>query len=203
MITIMENTEKKYWNQAITYDAYMHLFKTLVEEEKSTWFEHRDDMVNYTKLNWQRSNRWHKTLELNSQTNTTFTKTIQQEQLWLLITEPWCGDAAHCVPTIVEMAKLNTNIELKIVLRDKSIDLIDKHLSNGGRSIPKLIAMNENFEIFFSWGPRPKEAQELYTALKQKSSDYTELMNEMQKWYNKDKQISIQNELCNLFEKTI
>ena len=40
------------------------------------------------------------------------------------------------------------NIELKIVLRDENEELMNEFLTNGSRSIPKLIVLDENLEVY-------------------------------------------------------
>ena len=39
---------------------------------------------------------------------------------WLVLTESWCGDAAHVVPAINKIAELSDNIDLKLVFRDEN-----------------------------------------------------------------------------------
>ena len=38
-------------------------------------------------------------------------------------------------------------VDLRIILRDENTELMDEFLTNGGRSIPKLVRLNENFEV--------------------------------------------------------
>ena len=74
---------------------------------------------------------------------------------WFVLTEGWCKDAAQIVPVLHALAKLNSNIELKVLLRDDNLDLMDQYLTNGKRrSIPRLIAVDPDvMEELSSWGP--------------------------------------------------
>jgi hypothetical protein len=42
-----------------------------------------------------------------------------------------------------KIAKLNDNIDLKVVLRDQNKELMNQFLTNGNKSIPKLIMIDD------------------------------------------------------------
>lgn len=155
--------------------------------------------LEYVKLNNSRSNRWLKKAELLDETKSVL-ESLGKKQKWYLITEPWCGDAAHLAPFIHKMAEHSPNIDLEVVHRDGDNNMIDSYLTNGGKAIPKLVVRDENDNDIFVWGPRPSEPQELVQS--QKTSDKTveEKKSELQVWYNKDKGKSIQNELTELLK---
>ena len=89
-----------------------------------------------------------------------------------------------------------------MVLRDENDELMQQYLTNGGKSIPKLIAVSEDLEKeLFTWGPRPAEAVQLVIDLKAKYGGITEEVKEaLQKWYIEDKGISLQNEMIELIK---
>lgn len=76
----------------------------------------------------------------------------------LAITEDWCGDAMLNNPIIRKVAEA-ANVEVRTALRDEDTDLIDRHLTNGGRSIPVYLVLNEAGEVVAKWGPRAPELQ--------------------------------------------
>lgn len=80
----------------------------------------------------------------------------------LVITEPWCGDSLAIFPVV---AKLFTEAgcEIRIIRRDEHTDLIDRYLTDGGRAIPIVIVLDEEFNERFHWGPRPAPAQAIVT----------------------------------------
>ena len=116
-------------------------------------------------------------------------------QKWYLITEPWCGDAAHLTPFIQKIAEYSPHIELHVILRDGDDNMIDSYLTDGSKSIPKLIVRDDNNTDLFTWGPRPIEAKELVDNLKESTKTTQEKKAALQVWYNNDKGISIQREL--------
>ena len=153
-------------------------------------------------LNWQRSTRIEKTFQLEEGLRSQL-ESLDKKLTWLIITEPWCGDSAQSLPAIAKIAEASHGmIELRIVLRDQNIELMDAFLTNGKRGIPKLIQLDENGHAINTWGPRPKESQELIDRLKQ-DPDFTEIYKEeLHKWYAHDHCISIQKELSAILPVT-
>ena len=113
--------------------------------------------------------------------------------------------AAQIVPIIASIGQ-HTEIETRFILRDDHEDLIDLHLTNGARAIPKMIVLNKSFEVVSSWGPRPAEVQSMVMEYKHKpepKEPYSEFQKKVQLWYAKDKYQSIQKEIIKLMETLI
>ena len=117
----------------------------------------------------------------------------------MVITEDWCGDSAQNLPYIAALAKMNSNISLRILLRDENPDIIDQYLTKGiSRSIPILVAFDEAGEELFRWGPRPKEAQELVEELKANGYIKKDYIEKLHYWYAKNRGNNIEAELTKL-----
>lgn len=181
------------------YKAYRELIDTLLLQKKTTGENHSEAMLNYTNMNVARMNRLDKRAKLNESIERLIKN--QPKQTWLIISEAWCGDAAQNLPFLVKMAELNNDIEVKIILRDENLDIMDDHLTNGGRSIPKLIAISEDEEVLFDWGPRPEKVQKIYTDLRESGKEYSDISTELHTWYAKDKGTELLSEFEQLFEK--
>lgn len=181
------------------WNTYMGLFDDILEKRNTAAPYNNPDYLHYVQMNKARSDRWLKKSPLNEEMIATV-KSIDSPQKWILITEPWCGDAAHSTPIIYLLSELNPNVSLEIVLRDSS-DLIDSYLTNGGKSIPKLVVRDENEKDLFDWGPRPAEAQKIVLDMKADGQPYEEVNKVIQGWYNSDKADSIQKELNQLFSQ--
>ncbi|MCQ4503980.1 thioredoxin family protein, partial [Vibrio parahaemolyticus] len=82
-----------------------------------------------------------KTAKVADATKSTI-ENFDKKVTWLVISESWCGDAAHVMPILNKVAELNDAIDYKIVLRDDNEALMDQFLTNGGKSIPKLIMLD-------------------------------------------------------------
>lgn len=177
---------------------YEKQFTAILEGEHRVYPYDSDDYVNYVKMNLSRIKRWNKKGKILPSLEAAIIK-INSPQHWLLITEPWCGDAAHSQAFITKLADLNAKITLTLQNRDAPGSEIDKYLTNGGKSIPMLVVRNEHGKDLFRWGPRPAEAQEMVLTLKENpSTSLEELQKRLQLWYNKDKGVSIQEELLQL-----
>lgn len=174
--------------KAMSYTAYRELVKQLAQEGKSTGPEQTDALANYTQLNDRRMKRWDKTLKFDEQVIDAI-KSVERPITWLVLTESWCGDASPALPVMHKIAELNPNIDLKIILRDDNIELMNRFLTNGAMSIPKMIIIdNVSEEVVSEWGPRPEPAAELVRTHKAKYGEIRpEIKEEIQQWYNKDK----------------
>ncbi len=122
----------------------------------------------------------------------------------LVITEPWCGDSLALLPIIRKMAEINGQWEIKILLRDKNIVLMDKFLSNGARAIPIFLFLNMSGELLFRWGPRPKETINIYEKyrelIKEGKIEKQDVIKKIRTYYAKDKGITTVHELLRVFK---
>lgn len=186
-------------NNSMTYDAYRTLVSKLVEEKSTTGNERTEALVNYTMLNDRRMKRWDKTVKLSDEAKSKI-KSFDKKVTWLVISESWCGDAAHVMPVINKVAELNDNINYKIVLRDKNDALMNQFLTNGGRAIPKLIMIDDaSNTILNTFGPRPSVATNMVNTFKATHGTLTpEFKEDLQRWYNKDKGQSTVEDLLGL-----
>ena len=176
------------------FNTYSELFKEILDGNNTTAPYDDAHFVEYVKLNASRQHRWIKTGVLSQELINTIEK-IKDEQHWVLITEPWCGDASHNAPFIAKIAELNPHIKLEIQLRDSEYSEIDKYLTNGGKSIPILVVRNAKNEDLFVWGPRPAACQQIFQEMKNNNLPFEEQKVILQNWYNHDKGVSIQAEL--------
>ncbi|MEZ7875682.1 MAG: thioredoxin family protein [Polaribacter sp.] len=197
----MKKIIEKSLKTAISYAGYRSLVKNLLIKGKSTGTEQSEDLTNYSMLNDRRMKRLDKTIKISEETIQEFQK-VKQPQTWLVLTEGWCGDAAQNLPILNKIASDTANIDLKIVLRDENLDLMDLFLTNGGRSIPKLIALDKDNNVLDFWGPRPTIATKMVADYKEKNGALDpQFKQDLQVWYNKDKGKSVQADFVNLVAK--
>lgn len=187
-----------------SYSDYKTLTEQLVVEGKTTGPNQSEAMAHYTKMNMVRMNRLDKTLKLDSAL-VDAVKGLGDSYDWTVITEAWCGDAAQNLPVISALAEHNSAIDLKLVLRDENLDLMDQHLTNGGRSIPKLLIYKKDTgEVVTTWGPRPAPVQKMVVEYNQIDKEtrppYSEFVKVVQVWYNKDKNKTLQTELLEVLK---
>jgi hypothetical protein len=177
--------------------------KNLLAENKSTGPNQSEDLTNYSLLNDRRMKRLDKTIKISEETAEEIKK-VNEPQTWLLITEGWCGDAAQNLPVINKMADLNDQIDVKLVLRDENLELMDLFLTNGGSAIPKLIILDTENNVINTWGPRPTVATNMVAAYKAEHGNLdADFKQDLQVWYNKNKGKSTQDDLVNLIKNSL
>lgn len=184
--------------KSLSYNEYILLTDRLVAEGRTTGENQEPDMIEYSKINAQRMSRIYKTTEVKNE----FKEVLVEKQHWVLIAEPWCGDAANTVPVIAKIAESSDKVNLHILLRDENNEVMNEYLTNGARSIPILIILNEKYEEKYKWGPRPAKLQSIVLDTKKTGDfDIEELKKNVQLWYFNDKSQSTQEEIFNLLKK--
>ncbi|MCO6494673.1 MAG: thioredoxin family protein [Bacteroidetes bacterium] len=181
----------------MNFQSYLNQFTQILENPNPPAPYDDPAYAEYVKLNWSRLSRWTKGGEIIPELKEVVSK-INKPMNWVIITEPWCGDAAHIVPFIHLIASLNPLIHAEYELRDSEPFTINQYLTNGGKAIPIVVVRDENGKDIFRWGPRPKLAQDFFLELKNKGVEMDEVKTQLQLWYNKDKGQALQNEFVHL-----
>ncbi len=187
-------------NSAFTYQQFREDLNKLLEQGKTTGENHSEALVEYTKMNAHRMDRLDNKPELQEDLKKALDE-VDRNQIWIAIVEGWCGDVAQNLPTINKMVEYSDKIELKLILRDEYPEVMDAYLTNGARSIPKIVALDkQTLEELWVWGARPAECQELMLELKQQDIEYSKIAEKIHHWYAKDKTRSLQSEFLQLVE---
>ncbi|WP_293298740.1 thioredoxin family protein [Allomuricauda sp.] len=190
---------REYLQKGMDYRTYSELVSELAKSGKTTGPVQSDALINYTKLGDRRMARWDKTFKISEDDQQKLSQ-LKGNLVFLALTESWCGDAAASLPIINKIAEANPNIDFKAVLRDESLDLMDAFLTNGARSIPKVIVFDaDHNEIVGEWGPRPSIATQMVEDCKREHGKLTdEFKQELQVWYNKNKGENILEDILEL-----
>lgn len=190
---------KNSLEKGMNYQSYVELVNNLSENQAASGKDQSEGKVEFTRLNQRRMKRWNKTLKVSEEVYDSIAN-IDKKYTWLVLTESWCGDAAHVIPAINKVASLTENLDLKVLLRDENPELMNNFLTDGTQSIPKLIMVdNASGNVIDTYGSRPKLLTDMvkeYKALHGKVT--SEFKEEMQIWYNKDKGQTIMSELIEL-----
>jgi hypothetical protein len=104
----------------------------------------------------------------------------------LVIVEDWCGDASNTVPVLARLAQLAPGLELRVIARDAHPEVMDRYLTNGSRSIPIVVVLDESFRELGYWGPRPTELQ-AWVMVNRHSMPKAELYPQVRRWYARDR----------------
>ena len=115
----------------------------------------------------------------------------------LVLNEFWCGDGAQILPVheAVVLASQGT-VEVRVLMRDDNLDVMDLFLTNGGRSIPKTVLIDQECQVLGIWGPRPEEAMDLVKRIKSDPAIAHTYSREVHRWYTQDATQATQAELA-------
>jgi hypothetical protein len=204
----MKKIDWEIIRDSYTYPAYREMIDEKLAIGQTTGSNHSEAMLHYTHMNVTRMNRLDKTTRLVPEFRS-YLLDRNRPQIWLTLTEAWCGDAAQVIPVLNQLALVNEAIDLRLILRDEHPEVMDAFLTNGGRSIPKVIILNaETRDVMGTWGPRPADVQKMVMDYKQevqqikddqrKKELFDQLLIDTQKWYAKDKTVSIQREFMEI-----
>lgn len=129
-------TEQQYFEEAVSLQEYMEQMET-----------HKDNsFLIYNEFEVPQDDE--------------FIEILKEKQPHILvITEDWCGDAMLNNPILRRVAEA-AMLDVRAVLRDENLDLIDRYLTNGGRSIPVYLLLDSDGEVLSKWGPRAPILQE-------------------------------------------
>lgn len=188
-------------HKGLTFEDYNKNWDNEIQKTNIELLNVEDkEIYNYKKLNRQRSERIEKNFSPSSQIIKAI-KEIKKKQLWMVITETWCGDSAQNLPYIAKIARQNKNIDLRILLRDSNTDIMDLYLTDGTKSIPKLITFDEDGNELFIWGPRPKEAQKLIKKWKSEGIVKPKLYENLHLWYGRNRGKELEKEFVEILSK--
>lgn len=187
---------------AMDYAEYRLKIDELYNQNLVTGQEQRPDLLDYTKMNIQRMNRWDKHFDPSIAMKAAMAK-INDPQTWLIITEGWCGDSAQIVPAVIKIAGLNPLITTKLFFRDEHPEIMNQFLTDGKRSIPIIAAMDDQNRVLWRWGSRPAEGQEIIDNAKRTGEEMHLAKEKLQLWYARNKQEALMKEFIALVERSV
>jgi len=118
---------------------------------------------------------------------------------WAFITDDWCIDSAYSLPLLLKATQLREDVSLSILMKDENLDILDMFLTRGARSIPKLIAIEDDGSIRYSWGPQPEEIRLIRKDLIDSGAEGRIVSGTTIDWYADDGWLEVEKELTGLF----
>jgi len=186
-------------HNGLTYEAYVAAWEEALRQPLAGLDARARRYLYYRRYNYERAQRVAGAYRMSERLARAL-EAIEQPQLWMVLTEDWCGDSAYSLPVIAEAARRSPLITLRILRRDENPDIMDLYLTRGARSIPKLVAFAEDGTELFTWGPRPAEAQALRDRLKEEGADARQLTQALIDWYEAGGWQQVDTELADRLE---
>ncbi len=192
------------YNTALDYKPYRTYVDALVAKGETTGATQNEKYLEYTKLNIVRMNRNDKTVQLSEQ-QLALVAALPVCKL-LVIGDAWCGDTGQIIPVIDKIVEASEGRwQMRIISRDSFPELIETYHTNGAKSIPKILFLNEANEVITTWGPRPASALAILKNWKanQDSMSKEDFEKELHLWYAKDRGQEIINELLAVLKQVV
>ena len=190
-------------NDMLNYSEFFNETAKLAQNHQTSGLDQTEEQKEFTQLNYKRMERWNKTFHVSEETQKKL-DTFPSIQKWYVITETWCGDSAQNLPVLAKIAEAsNGKIDLKIMFRDENPEWMNKYLTNGTRSVPKLIAFDEQDNELFTWGPRPEEAMVItrHWQANKETISKEEFHVQLHGFYAKNKGIAVEKEIVSELSK--
>ena len=190
------------FNTALAYKPYREYVDALVAKGETTGLKQNEKYLEFTKLNIVRMNRNDKTVHLSEQ------QVAQAVALaackLLVIGDAWCGDTGQIIPVIEKIVEESAGRwQMRIISRDSFPELIETYHTDGAKSIPKVLFLNDDNEVIATWGPRPASALAILKNWKahQETMSKEDFEKELHLWYAKDRGQEIITEILELMRK--
>ncbi len=120
----------------------------------------------------------------------------------VVLNEDWCLDAVSTVPPIAKLAEFVPMLDVRILGRDANPDLMDAHLTAGGRSIPMVIVYDRDWTERGWWGPRPAALQ-LWVKTVGATVAKAEKYHFVRTWYARDRGETTLRELADVILRCV
>lgn len=197
----LENFIESGYKNAMNYEQFRKLINDLLAQGLVTGAQQTPDLVPYTEMNNQRMNRIEKYYQVSEDLKESLSN-LKNNYTFLTITEGWCGDSAQIVPVVEKIAAASPHVRSLYILRDENLPITDMFLTNGGRSIPIIICIDDaTGKVVWKYGPRPAAAQQLVMQAKADGISHEEMSEKVHLWYGRNRQIDLEAELKLCIEK--
>jgi len=183
--------------RALTYDQYMDQWrakndltmKGLDKVQRRTRF--------YSKYNLERQELVERKWEMSAEFRQAVIQVSGPLDL-LFITDDWCIDSAYSLPMLKSISEMRDDVSLRILMKDDNLDILDLFLTNGTRSIPKLVGLDFSGEVQFVWGPQPEEIRLIRKQLIDSEAEGRIVSGTTIEWYADEGWIPVDTELTAL-----
>lgn len=186
-------------DNGMTWDQYLAEMDRATEVDPALLSGEEAERAGFSKLNRHRAGRilrtWKPSAELAGRLDA-----LEGPQTWLVLTEAWCGDSAQCLPMIALMAERAPGADLRLLLRDTNLEVMDRYLTDGKRAIPKLVALEEGGAELFRWGARPAAAQVVMDQALAEGLEKPERLERLHLFYGRDRGRALDAEFVALLD---
>ena len=126
---------------------------------------------------------------------------LPQPRYLLVLLEDWCGDAVNTIPVLDRLADVVPGLELRVLERDRNLDLMDTHRSGTSLAIPVVIVLDEAYREIGWWGSRPSALQAWVDSAEARALSKQDRYREIRRWYARDRGRSTLDEVVTIMTR--
>jgi hypothetical protein len=182
----------------LTPSAYMKVMEQQAALDPAGLEGMEAERAEFAKLNLHRVGRIRRTWGASAELLSLLDR-IDRPQTWMVLSEPWCGDSAQCVPCLEILAESHSEITIRFLLRDDNLEIMERYLTDGKRGIPLLVAFDTEGGELFRWGPRPAEAQAVFDAATVEGLEKPAKLEKLHLFYGRNRGRALDTELIEVF----
>ena len=192
-MTLLDYIKKGY-----SFDQYLERIEDELEEQIE--LDDPKELVPLFAMNLKQSRDIRKNFRYNPGMEKK-AKSYNADLKILVISEGWCEDAAQIVPIVDRLAE-TIGVELKIVLRDENLALMEEYHTDGSFSVPMVIGVTPEGEEAFRFGPRPAKAMVFTNRFKKDPDKYSkdDFIEDLDRFYLENHGQDIITEILELVE---
>ncbi|MFK7845946.1 MAG: thioredoxin family protein [Rhodothermales bacterium] len=198
MSTIMGFDINARMNDGLSYEDYLRTWEVHIAKPLKGLDKQARKNLFYAKYNAERAGRVVEAYQMDQKLEKLI-DSVASEQHWMVLTEDWCVDSAYALPIISNAASRNRYINMRILLRDENLDIMDQYLTDGGRSIPKLVVFGADGTELYQWGPRPQSLKQQREIWKADGVEGPMLSQKGAEWYDAGGWRDVETELIDTF----
>lgn len=128
----------------------------------SHWFDRAHPFATYIAsgtpdqlASWKRFDEHSRSVSPISAAQRTLIQSFSRRMPVLVLSGMWCGDCVHQCPLLEQLAEINRDaIDLRFIDRDVAEELSELYTICGGRRVPTVLFLNEDFEFVSLLGDR-------------------------------------------------
>jgi hypothetical protein len=181
----------------LTSSAYQEVIEQRAALDPGDLEELEAEQAAFAKLNLHRVDRIQRTWRPSPELAALLTR-INRPQIWMALTEPWCGDSAQCLPCLEILAESHSEITIRYLLRDDNLEIMDRYLTDGKRGIPFLVGFDTDGQELFRWGPRPAEAKAVMDAANAEGLEKAAKLEKLHLFYGRNRGRALDGELVDM-----
>lgn len=148
----------------------------------------------YSRYNWERMERVQSLYQPSGGLRNA-ASTHSGHQTWLFLTENWCADAAYSLPVVKAAAEAQGDADLRFLMRDTNLDVMERYLTGTARSIPVLVVFDSHGKELVRWGPKPKALAAHRADLIAQGADGRAVSAGSIAWYDDEGWLAVEEEL--------